>query len=54
VAQALRSGTFDVFGIEASFDSEGNMQGPLGEAALWRWQDRRPVPLQSDSRAQSE
>ena len=54
VAEALHSGTFHVFGIEARFDSEGNMQGPLGEAALWRWQDRRPVPLDSDSRARSE
>jgi hypothetical protein len=48
VAEALHSGTFHVFGIEARFDSKGNMQGPLGEAALWRWQDRRPVPLQSE------
>ena len=48
VAQALRSGTFRVFGIEARFDEEGNVQGPLGEPALWLWQDRKPVPLQSD------
>jgi branched-chain amino acid transport system substrate-binding protein len=48
VARALRSGTFHVFGIEASFDDEGNMQGPLGEAALWVWHDGRAVPLQSD------
>jgi ABC-type branched-subunit amino acid transport system substrate-binding protein len=35
VAQALHSGTFGVFGVEARFDAEGNMQGPLGEPALW-------------------
>jgi hypothetical protein len=48
VAQALHSGTFHVFGIEARFDDEGNAQGPLGEPALWVWHDRRPVPLQAD------
>jgi branched-chain amino acid transport system substrate-binding protein len=54
VAQALRSGTFHVFGIEARFDDEGNMEGPLGEPALWLWQDRRPIPLQVDSPPESE
>ena len=49
VAQALRSGTFHVFGIEASFHDNGNVQGPLGESGLWLWQDRKPVPLQPDS-----
>ena len=48
VAQALHSGTFHVFGIDARFDGEGNVQGPLGEPALWLWQDRKPVPLQTD------
>jgi branched-chain amino acid transport system substrate-binding protein len=47
VAQALHSGTFHVFGIDTRFDDEGNVQGPLGEPALWVWQDRKPVPLQS-------
>jgi branched-chain amino acid transport system substrate-binding protein len=45
VAQALRSGTFHVFGIDVHFDDQGNVQGPLGEPALWLWQDRKPVPL---------
>jgi ABC-type branched-subunit amino acid transport system substrate-binding protein len=54
VAQALRSGTFHVFGIDARFDGEGNVQGPLGEPALWLWQDRKPVPLQTDFRAESK
>jgi branched-chain amino acid transport system substrate-binding protein len=53
VAQALHSGTFHVFGIEALFDDEGSMQGPLGEPALWVWHQRRPVPLQSDSPAEA-
>jgi hypothetical protein len=48
VAQALHAKSFNVFGIEASFDDHGNMEGPLGEPALWRWQDRRPVPMSSD------
>ena len=48
VAQALHSGKFRVFGIDARFDVDGNMQGPLGEPALWIWHDRRPVPVQSD------
>ena len=51
VARALHSGTFDVFGIRASFDERGNMKGPLGEAALWIWHDRRPVPLDPDAPA---
>jgi ABC-type branched-subunit amino acid transport system substrate-binding protein len=46
VAQALRSGTFHVFGVEARFDEQGNVQGPLGEAAVWVWQGGKPVPLQ--------
>jgi branched-chain amino acid transport system substrate-binding protein len=48
VAQALHSGTFHVLGVEARFDTEGNAQGPLGEAALWVWRNGRPVPLKSD------
>jgi ABC-type branched-subunit amino acid transport system substrate-binding protein len=51
VAEALHSGTFRVFGIEAHFDEAGNMQGPLGEPALWVWHQRRPVPLPADSPA---
>jgi branched-chain amino acid transport system substrate-binding protein len=51
VAEALHSGTFRVFGIEARFDDAGNMQGPLGEPALWVWHKRRPVPLPADSAA---
>jgi branched-chain amino acid transport system substrate-binding protein len=47
VAQALHSGTFHVFGIEASFDDRGNVQGPLGEATVWVWQGGKPVPLPS-------
>ena len=49
VAQALHAGTFRVFGIEARFDAYGNMEAPLGEPALWVWQDRRPVPLESSA-----
>jgi ABC-type branched-subunit amino acid transport system substrate-binding protein len=49
VAQALRSGRFHVFGIEARFRDNGNVQGPLGEPGLWIWHDRRPVPLPSDT-----
>jgi branched-chain amino acid transport system substrate-binding protein len=49
VAQALHSGTFHVFGIDAHFDRQGNVQGPLGDPALWVWHDRQPVPLQPDS-----
>lgn len=51
VAQALRSETFGVFGVEARFDNEGNVKGPLGEAALWVWHDGRPVSPQSDPRS---
>jgi branched-chain amino acid transport system substrate-binding protein len=51
VAQALHSGTFHVFGIEASFRDDGNVQGPLGEPGLWVWRDRTPVPLQPDAPA---
>ncbi len=51
VAQALHSRTFYVFGIDARFDGEGNVQGPLGEAALWVWHNGRPVPLKSDPSA---
>jgi branched-chain amino acid transport system substrate-binding protein len=55
VAQALHSGTFHVFGIDARFDGEGNVQGPLREPGLWLWHDRKPVPLQSSSpRAKNE
>jgi branched-chain amino acid transport system substrate-binding protein len=54
VAQALHSGTFHVFGIDARFDGEGNVQGPLQEPALWLWKDRKPVPLPPDSSARSE
>lgn len=54
VAEALRSGSFHVFGIEASFDNDGNMEGPLGEPALWLWHDRRPVPLRSDPVSKSK
>ena len=50
VAQVLHSGTFPVFGIDARFDGEGNLQGPL-EPALWLWHDRKCVPLQPDSPA---
>ena len=52
VAQALHSGTFHVFGIDARFDGEGNVQGPLREPALWLWQDRKPVPLQTEFRTE--
>jgi branched-chain amino acid transport system substrate-binding protein len=54
VAQALHSGTFHVFGIDARFDGEGNVQGPLREPALWLWQDRKPVPLQTEFRTESK
>jgi branched-chain amino acid transport system substrate-binding protein len=54
VAQALRSGTFHVFGIEARFDDQGNVQGPLGEATVWVWQGGKPVPLPSESLADSK
>ena len=54
VAQALHSGTFHVFGIEARFRDDGNVQGPLGESGLWVWHDRRAVPLPPDSSARSE
>ena len=54
VAGALRSGTFHVFGMEARFDDEGNMQGPLGEPALWVWHDGRAVPLQPDKSDDSQ
>ena len=54
VAQALHSGTFHVFGIEARFRDDGNVQGPLGEPALWVWHDRRAVPLPPDSSDRSE
>jgi hypothetical protein len=49
VAQALHSGTFHVFGIEASFDDRGNVRGPLGEATVWIWQGGKPMPLPSDT-----
>ena len=35
-------------------DADGNMQGPLGEPALWVWQDRRPVPVQPGSIVRSK
>ena len=54
VAQALRSGTFHVFGREARFHDNGNVQGPLGESGLWLWHDRRAVPLPPDFSAGSE
>jgi branched-chain amino acid transport system substrate-binding protein len=54
VAEALRSGTFHVFGSEARFDDAGNMQGPLGEPALWVWHERRPVPLPAGTPAVAE
>jgi hypothetical protein len=49
VAEALQSGAVHVFGIEARFNHQGNMQGPLGKPALWVWRQRRPVPLQPDA-----
>ncbi len=45
VARALHSGTFHVFGIEARFDDQGNVQGPLGEVTVWVWRGGKPVPL---------
>ena len=54
VAQALHSGTFHVFGIEARFDDQGNVQGPLGEATVWDWRGGKPVPLPSESPADSQ
>jgi branched-chain amino acid transport system substrate-binding protein len=54
VAQALHSGTFHVFGIEARFDDQGNVQGPLGEATVWVWQGGKPVPLPLESPAESQ
>ncbi len=53
-AEALHSGTFRVFGIEARFDEHGDIQGPLGEATVWRWQGGKPVPLPSESPADSQ
>jgi branched-chain amino acid transport system substrate-binding protein len=52
VAQALRSGTFHVMGVEASFDAKGDVRGPLAVASLWVWHDGRFVPLPSGSRAE--
>ena len=54
VAQALRSGTFHVFGLEARFHDNGNVQGPLGESGLWLWHDRKAVPVPPDLSARSE
>ena len=46
VAGAMRARTFHVLGVEVRFDGKGDVQGPLGEPALWIWHDRRLVPLQ--------
>lgn len=54
VAQALHSGTFHVFGIDARFDGEGNVQGPVREPALWVWHDRRAVPLPWETHVKSQ
>jgi branched-chain amino acid transport system substrate-binding protein len=51
VVQALHSGTFHVFAIDARFDDQGNVQGPLGEATVWLWQGGKPVPLLSGASA---
>jgi branched-chain amino acid transport system substrate-binding protein len=54
VAEVLHSGTFQVFGIEAGFDDEGNAEGPLGEPALWLWHARKPVPLPADAAVEAK
>ena len=54
VAEALDSGTFQVFGVEAGFDEEGNAEGPLREPALWVWHDRKPVPLSADATVEAK
>ena len=54
VARALHSGTFHVFGVEARFDDQGNVQGPLGEVTVWVWQGGKPVPLPSEPPVESQ
>jgi branched-chain amino acid transport system substrate-binding protein len=54
VAQALRSETFDVFGVEVRFDEKGNGEGPLAEYGLWVWRGGEPVPLEWEARDDAE
>jgi branched-chain amino acid transport system substrate-binding protein len=46
VAEALRSGSFRVSGVEIHFDGKGNAQGPLVEDDVWVWHGGELVPLE--------
>lgn len=50
IAAGMRSGTFHIFGREGHFDEKGDVQGPLGDAALFVWRNGWPVSLPLDSR----
>jgi branched-chain amino acid transport system substrate-binding protein len=50
VADALRSGRFQVSGVEVRFDSKGNGQGPLVENGIWVSHGGELVPLEPEAR----
>jgi ABC-type branched-subunit amino acid transport system substrate-binding protein len=50
VADALRSGRFQVSGVEVRFDSKGNGQGPLVDNGIWVSHGGELVPLEPEAR----